>query len=931
MERARHRRSKSISAIEGTRKVEQHKTKSRISTDSRSHIDKSNWDDTVMLDFGRRSVGRVTGIPMKKLLAEEMSKKVESKRQKPSIIARLMGLEVMPPPCHNRKQQKLSQGTRQKGNIANLQKVRPVHDGLLSKRSSFDQQEFKDVYEDLEASHHVNRRCSSRRHESSIQAKPEVSLIEPEVSDIENFSADENLQDSTMLDATSEMADSSNGLLLKFLTEPDYLLMNHLHDLEVDSGSSLLNQMAVLKPLNSETYGSKAKPWRPREDTWTKHHVVKREDKLLLESLNRRKARASCQFSRFHKDEIKNQVPTKVVLLKPNPGKMKASGSSLNPPHGYPLTCKKDSHGVGFSIPISTNARDIAREITMRMKNGFDGSGNADTMSVGFNGYVGDESSYDATDSDSESDSQLYKLPSSKSFNGGSLCRNLSPRRGESSINKEAKKRLSERWKMSKNYQDLEMHNKGHTLLEKLASPDRKTRASLGGPSYRVGNTSSSAKWDGSSGTISPRDGEKDKLMKKNSRARSLPPLIAGRSPCRSTTRAELPEDQPVIHSRSKAVKGKLSNKEYSTNRDSKSKSRNHHSDQHVFINRTSSYSEASFEIQMEATTKDLAEEHSIIHMAAGEEDMLQSWASDVMMIAESESLNSNLNVDDEKFRTDDLENSPLQELPKELPEQCSPFSQRLGTEPAPSDSSKDADNSSPVSVLDDPFTTEDIPSYESFERVSDELHELRIQLQLLKSESGECSDASTNIFPIEEQTTQSSSVAFDGNPAPGAKGWEIPYTVDVLISAGLQDLEFNMLRTAWHSPDCPLDPDLFDALEKKYKNDTGEMRSERRLLYDRINSALLEIFDEEVDKLCHWGMPKLGMSLKRKGVGVVLEKIMKKVECAAKLEDISIVQQQQWEESRECNGEIEVITIGNEIEDMLIDEIVTQFVDYLH
>ncbi|KAL7165941.1 hypothetical protein ACSBR2_036749 [Camellia fascicularis] len=36
---------------------------------------------------------RVTGTPIKKLLAKEMSKETESKRWPPSVIARLMGLD----------------------------------------------------------------------------------------------------------------------------------------------------------------------------------------------------------------------------------------------------------------------------------------------------------------------------------------------------------------------------------------------------------------------------------------------------------------------------------------------------------------------------------------------------------------------------------------------------------------------------------------------------------------------------------------------------------------------------------------------------------------------------------------------------------------------------------------------------------------------
>ncbi|KAA8518850.1 hypothetical protein F0562_016376 [Nyssa sinensis] len=51
------------------------------------------------------------------------------------------------------------------------------------------------------------------------------------------------------------------------------------------------------------------------------------------------------------------------------------------------------------------------------------------------------------------------------------------------------------------------------------------------------------------------------------------------------------------------------------------------------------------------------------------------------------------------------------------------------------------------------------------------------------------------------------------------------------------------MFMVTWHSPDCPLGLWVFDNLEKKYCDETSWLKSERRLLFDRINSGLLEIY----------------------------------------------------------------------------------------
>ncbi|KAI3473229.1 hypothetical protein Pfo_030521 [Paulownia fortunei] len=898
MERARHRKSKSASGIEGIRQIQKQKAVSRLSSDSRSYIDRSNRDDMFMLELGQSSLGVATGIPMKKLLAEEMSKEVESKRRSPSVIARLMGLEGLPSPRHVHGQQKRFSDSYQQKNVSiNIQPKSQQYDGRTNSRSSMDQQEFKDVYEDLEASHVVNRRCSSRWSASSILTKPEMALIEQKFIDAKRLSTDEKLQGSKELDDTLEMLDSNKDLLLKFLWQPDSLFVKHLHDVQVDPGSSLGSHIAVLKPSSTEKYECKAKAWRSERDTLSKHHVtshLKRKDGLLLEPHNRHRAHISRNSSMIQVEENEEKIlPTRIVVLKPNLGKMQNAGKSSSSPdlsHGFQPTVKKikeypsvggaetvsrrrkdSSHNVGLSNPISKEAREIAREITMRMRDGCDET--MDAKSTGFRGYVGDESSYDANESDSESDSEVFKLSSRKSFDDNNLCRYPSSRLGESSVNREAKKRLSERWKMTHKYQDLEMVSKGSTLGEMLALPDRETRpnhlnakTSLGRASNRLGSNHGTAIWDGPLG-ISSRDGWKDEISRNSSRSRSLPPSAGGRgrSHRRSTYHDELAEDKNLMHSdavrcgRSKLEKGNLSHKEDYSSKYSKSRGKKPHPCQHIFIDEIDSSSEANFEIQMEANIKDLSEQQSIFQMAA-KADTCESPVVDVMMISEPGSTTmsskssellpkqSSSDIDGDKPAAHEQEDSSLQELHKGPPRHGSPSLQCLGAEPDSSESSKEADHPSPISVLQVPFT-EDASTSESFERVSAELHELRMQLQLLKMESGTDAEVST-LFPIEEEVVQLSPIVSVGNYALGAEGWEISYALDVLIDSGLEESDFNMFRTTWHSPDCPLDPKLFDNLEKKYSDQTTGLRSERRLLFDRINSGVLQIFQEHVD-LC--------------------------------------------------------------------------------
>lgn len=971
MERARHRKTKSASGIEGIQPILKQRTVPRFSSDSHSYIDGSNRDDMFMHELGQSTLGRATGIPMKKLLAEEMSKDTESKRKSPSVIARLMGLEGLPSPRNvHRQQKKFPENCQQKSVSINNQRNSQPFDGRASRRSPIDHQEFKDVYEDLEASHVANRRCSSRWSANSFLTKPEMELIQQKFMDAKRLSTDEKFQGSKELDDTLEMLDSNKDLLLKFLGQSDSLFVKHLHDLQVDPGSSLGSHIAVLKPSNSEKFESKAKAWRSETTTSSKPHVashLKREDGLLLEPHSRHRAYTFRNSAKIQVEETKDEniLPTRIVVLKPNHGKMQNGGTSFSSPdlsHGHQPSFKKvkeypsvggsekvswrrkdSSHNTGLSKAMSKEARDIAREITMRMRDGYDET--MDAKSTAYRGYVGDESSYDANESDSESESEMFRFSSRRSLDDSNISRYSSSHLSESPVNLEAKKRLSERWKMTHKYQDLEMFSKGSTLGEMLSLADKRTRPSHFNAKMSPGQASKGL--SSNNGTaildvplgISSRDGWKDEIRRNSSRSRSLPPPTGGRvrSHRRSPNHDKLAEDRNLMHSdsvhcgRSNVVKGNLSHRENFSVKDSKSRSKTPHPCQHIFANEIDSLSGASFEIQMEPNTKDVSEKQSMFPTAENA-DSPEVPVVDVMVISDpgratmssksSEILpeQSLSTIATDKVADHNQEGSSLQELHKESPKQGSSHLQCLGAEPESSESSKEADHPSPISVLEVPCS-EDTSSSESFERVSAELHELRMQLKLLKMESGTYSETSA-LHPIEEEEAQLSPSVSKGNRVLSADSWRTSYVLDVLIDSGLEESDFNMFRTSWHSSNYPLDPRLFDKLEKKYNDETTGLRSERRLLFDRINSAILEIFEEHVD-LCPWVMPKLaGSDLQWQGIQDALERLIDQDDASREVSYRVLDREMLWSDFK---GEME--TLGNKIETLLIDDMITEVI----
>ncbi|EPS67296.1 hypothetical protein M569_07480 [Genlisea aurea] len=63
-------------------------------------------------------------------------------------------------------------------------------------------------------------------------------------------------------------------------------------------------------------------------------------------------------------------------------------------------------------------------------------------------------------------------------------------------------------------------------------------------------------------------------------------------------------------------------------------------------------------------------------------------------------------------------------------------------------------------------------------------------------------------------------------------EGWEYSYVLKVLSQSGMEEES---------SPNGPLNPSLFDNIEKKYGEETARLRSERMFIFDCINSAIAE------------------------------------------------------------------------------------------
>lgn len=203
-------------------------------------------------------------------------------------------------------------------------------------------------------------------------------------------------------------------------------------------------------------------------------------------------------------------------------------------------------------------------------------------------------------------------------------------------------------------------------------------------------------------------------------------------------------------------------------------------------------------------------------------------------------------------------------------------------------------------------------------------LLELRKQLQLLKRESKAYAEAPT-LIKSDNDVGQGLTKAVEDKGIVRSECWESSYIVDVLMESGFNDIDPDMFMSTWHSLDCPLGLWVFDNLEKKYSDEITGLKYERRLLFDCINSAFLEISQSFMDPF-PWVRSVMGFGSKWQKCEVrdELLKLLAIQEKEAN-EDISgkqLDKEMHWLDSRDS-----IDVIGMEIEKLLIDDLITELV----
>lgn len=446
--------------------------------------------------MSRNSLNRKSnGTPMKMLIAQEMSKEIGSNHNPPSVVAKLMGLDTLPQQQPDLGTQRSRSRGYSRSNSDTPLRYWQQDEALWNMPMQQDfhhysqHEEYKDVYEIMQQSQKPNctrdKSPHKVRYDETTNDEGKMDLVRQKFIEAKRLFTDEKLRQSQEFDDTVEVLSSNKDLLVKFLQEPNSMFSHHLYNLQSLSPSET-KRITVLRPCKMVDNGSFAlgkKNEKQMNKSTVGNPMVETEKGHLGHS---------SPTGGWKLDDNPTQ-PTRIVVLKPSPGKPHDIKAVASPPNASPGVLHREEFTEEIEDDEAQKSREVAKQITRQMRENLSGHRRDETLlsSVLSNGYIGDESSFHKSENEyvagNLSDSEVMSPASRHSwdyvnrfdspYSSSSFSRaSYSP---ESSVCREAKKRLSERWAMmASNGSCLEQRHvrrSSSTLGEMLALSDTKS------------------------------------------------------------------------------------------------------------------------------------------------------------------------------------------------------------------------------------------------------------------------------------------------------------------------------------------------------------------------------------------------------------------------------------------------------------------------
>ncbi|XP_022758581.1 uncharacterized protein LOC111305370 isoform X2 [Durio zibethinus] len=801
-------------------------------------------EDKMIVSELRRTLSnkKGNGTPMKKLIAQEMSKDVESKHNAPNVVAKLMGLDALPRQQHSLAAQRCHSKYSSRHSLSHSEipveveswerdqgfsdkqvqcEVNPYHE--LSK--------YKDVYEIWQQSPRTtySRESSPQkgRYNDTVNQK-KMALVRRKFMEAKHLVTNEKLRQTKEFQDALEVLSSNKELFLKFLEEPNSTFSQHLYNFQSLSLPPVTKRITVLRPskmVDKEKFAG----------------IVKKGDKQMKTPVQIGQVtgwdrnNTACSFPSLKVDEYPSQ-PTRIVVLKPSPGKTEdiktvASLSSSSP---------RILHGEDFYEEPGEDdvreSREVAKEITRQMRENLMGHRWYDnSFNRSENGCAVENLSDSEVMSPTSRHSCDYINRFGSPYSSPSFSRaSCSP---ESSVCREAKKRLSERWAMmasnGSSQEQRHVRRSSSTLGEMLALSDTKklVRSEEEGSNKEQeprGSTSCIASNLNKEESISdsPKNLLRSKSVPVSSTVYGARLNVEVSDP--EASKEQVTKELTKAKSMKSSFKGKVSSLFFSKNKK---------------MNKEKSSGSQSTDESPSSTPGTPGS--SMIHLRNISNDASQCDNNNCIQECSSPVLDGSTSK------------TPLPDLTG-MGQKQGMITVEGGLSVAkpsmPVRISENQDQPSPISVLEPPFEEDENTIPESSGSIKPVQGGLGVpprsnlidksppieSIARTLSWDDSCSETAT-FYP-----SQLSSVS------PGAKEEEQDWVSSVqslLSAAGLNgEVRFESFIARWHSPESPLDPCLRD----KYSNLNGkeplheakrrQWRSNRKLVFDCVNAALLEI-----------------------------------------------------------------------------------------
>ncbi|CAM0945271.1 unnamed protein product [Alopecurus aequalis] len=733
---------------------------------------------------------------LKMLLAKETSKEVESKSNPPSVIARLMGLvEDFPakePVLHHAKRDfRENQSYNHPEQTEKASEQQRQHHSMQLKTQvihpSCETIEYNGVYEGCEEKARMNsfQDQSSQKRRYSENRSGRMDVVPEKFRRAKYLVTEENLLHSGRLKEYNDSLSSEKDLFPKFREEP-----------------ILPRQMSGLQTTSPHTRITVLKPMRSVQDDGARQST--REQSIEQNGLEMR---------RFHQGSSSTEgtpsQSSRIVLLKPTPGKPSITKAKLTPrATSFRLIDRKNFNRVLDDHGATLGSTGVVHDIIQHQQDGRDQRDESLLSSTYSNGYCGDESSssdsgiypngdsetdYIEEDGGSFSNSEAGSPISKYSWDyirryGSSYSGSSSSKIShfpDSLVIKEAKQRLSERWAMVTcddiSQEQVQLPRRTCTLGEMLSLNEVKKE-----------DVTTCGKDD--------KTGERSRKLPRSKSVPTFDHMVA-------KVQASNPESCKPTTDLMRRVSDFLFSKRKTIRR----KSTYHPSD--------------CFDEKMESCFGDT-------QLPAGH---YLGTNEKLALCEEKTDISARQNF------TSTSEGTASVDVP--IPLICRRT--KLVTLGLHEGLNSTRDQPSPTSVLDAPSEDSSCNEPESSGSTTSKITKAASRSSAMETVACSLSwDDATSESPL------------PGVPRPPY----LPSDVDddesechvlvqnIMSSAGLDDARSSIFFTGWHLPDCPLDPVLCNKLLE-----LREQRSYQRLLVDCVNVALVEIGENALLSAFSW------------------------------------------------------------------------------